>query len=401
MKHIAFLCLCALLSEFSVSIAQLPGGIYNPADGNLYFGHESPGSSGANYLMLFRFENDGSELHVINHPVPGGVIAADGIAGHLFSILSYHNGTREVYETRDSGETWNLHEAFPRFAYWGYQGENPGEGFIRGYSEIPVHVDWVYYTSDSWCSFDSIQIARPDTMILPSWKVYENGVVYGYTVDEDRICISSDTGQTWTIGSTPALRPENIRGIGSEDEFWGWLSTRVFMVQDTGRTTIDSIFVPTLVNLETPWHPVLVPTNIAGEAYLLASREFWFDPPYLEIKLYHIMNYGAQVDSFFYAMDVVYDNAEMHPLPSYYSLSIFPNPFNPSTTISFSLPHSQRATISVYDLTGRRVSTLADEIMSAGEHTVTFDASGLPSGIYFTRMTAGSQMMTKKMVLLK
>jgi hypothetical protein len=88
-------------------------------------------------------------------------------------------------------------------------------------------------------------------------------------------------------------------------------------------------------------------------------------------------------------------------IPEEITLAAYPNPFNPSTTISFSLPRSQHATISVYDLTGRKVSTLADEIMNAGEHAVTFDASGLPSGIYFARMTAGSQMKTQKMVLLR
>jgi hypothetical protein len=96
--------------------------------------------------------------------------------------------------------------------------------------------------------------------------------------------------------------------------------------------------------------------------------------------------------------------ADEHPSlqPSSFILHpCYPNPFNPSTTISFSLPHAQNATIAVYDLTGRTVSTLADEIMNAGEHTVTFNASGLPSGIYFARMTAGNQMITKKMVLLK
>jgi hypothetical protein len=88
-------------------------------------------------------------------------------------------------------------------------------------------------------------------------------------------------------------------------------------------------------------------------------------------------------------------------LPADLKLAAYPNPFNASTTISFSLSHSQHATISVYDLTGRRVSTLADEVMNAGEHAVTFDASGLPSGIYFARLTAGSQMQTQKMVLIK
>jgi hypothetical protein len=79
----------------------------------------------------------------------------------------------------------------------------------------------------------------------------------------------------------------------------------------------------------------------------------------------------------------------------------FPNPFNSATTVSFSLPHSQHANISIYDLTGRMVTTLADQIISAGQHSVMFDASGLPSGIYFARLTAGNKIIARKMVLLK
>ncbi len=84
----------------------------------------------------------------------------------------------------------------------------------------------------------------------------------------------------------------------------------------------------------------------------------------------------------------------------------YPNPFNPTTVISFALPRSSDVRIDLYDITGRLVRTLADETMTAGNHTVTFDgrsSSGnqLATGVYFYRMQANGFVATKKMLLMK
>ena len=89
------------------------------------------------------------------------------------------------------------------------------------------------------------------------------------------------------------------------------------------------------------------------------------------------------------------------PHPSSFILSCFPNPFNPSTTISFSLPRSAKVEISIFDITGRLVETLADHRFESGEHSLVFDGTALPSGIYFARLHAGESVKTQKMVLLK
>ena len=81
--------------------------------------------------------------------------------------------------------------------------------------------------------------------------------------------------------------------------------------------------------------------------------------------------------------------------------SNYPNPFNPETQIRFALPHAADVTLSVYDITGRLVTQLAQGHYDAGEHSATFDGARLPSGIYFARLTAGEFNATQKMVLLK
>jgi hypothetical protein len=80
----------------------------------------------------------------------------------------------------------------------------------------------------------------------------------------------------------------------------------------------------------------------------------------------------------------------------------YPNPFNPTTTLSFDLPANYRATLKVYNALGQQVATLMNgETLSAGHHIVTFDGSILSSGVYICRLTAGPYTAARKMVLMK
>ncbi len=79
----------------------------------------------------------------------------------------------------------------------------------------------------------------------------------------------------------------------------------------------------------------------------------------------------------------------------------FPNPFNPATVITFSAPRLAPVTLEVFDLLGRRVVTLVNETVTAGEHSVRFDGSSLASGMYVYRLSAAGQVMARKMMLVK
>jgi len=79
----------------------------------------------------------------------------------------------------------------------------------------------------------------------------------------------------------------------------------------------------------------------------------------------------------------------------------YPNPFNPTTTISFSMEETEVATLAVHDLAGRRLATLVDGLVERGAHEVSFDASALPSGVYFYSLESAGQSQTRKMVLTK
>jgi hypothetical protein len=79
----------------------------------------------------------------------------------------------------------------------------------------------------------------------------------------------------------------------------------------------------------------------------------------------------------------------------------FPNPFNPTTNITFTIPNDGNVSLKVFDLLGREVATLINEARTAGSYTETFDASRLSSGTYFYRLESGSFVQTKKMIIMK
>lgn len=121
--------------------------------------------------------------------------------------------------------------------------------------------------------------------------------------------------------------------------------------------------------------------------------------------------YAAQwdIDSALVKYDTPLDVADRESQPRYRAFQLEtnqPNPFNPVTTIRYTLPASalpaaEKVRLDVYDLAGRQVATLVDEIQPAGEHAVVFQAEGLPSGVYVYSLMVGEYREERKMLLVK
>ncbi|MCU7501128.1 MAG: T9SS type A sorting domain-containing protein [Bacteroidota bacterium] len=105
-----------------------------------------------------------------------------------------------------------------------------------------------------------------------------------------------------------------------------------------------------------------------------------------------------KTDQPLYTMDVKDNPAQA---ADFRLLQNYPNPFNPSTTISYSIPEGRVVTLKVYDMLGKEVKTLLNEYNDAGNHSLQFNASALPSGIYLYTIQAGEFRDSKKLLLIK
>ncbi len=79
----------------------------------------------------------------------------------------------------------------------------------------------------------------------------------------------------------------------------------------------------------------------------------------------------------------------------------YPNPFNPSTKISFDIPEKTHVDLAVYDIQGKKVVTLVNEMLESGNYSIEFNSGYLPSGTYLYQIVAGEFTDSKKMMLLK
>lgn len=94
------------------------------------------------------------------------------------------------------------------------------------------------------------------------------------------------------------------------------------------------------------------------------------------------------------------------PLPTEFAVNVYPNPFNPSTTISYELPESAPVSVVIYDVLGQQVRHLISQVNSAGRYSVQWDARdnqgrGVASGVYIAKVDAGTTTLSQKMLLLK
>jgi len=124
--------------------------------------------------------------------------------------------------------------------------------------------------------------------------------------------------------------------------------------------------------------------------------------PFTQNGTVFVSNIEGRLSVLSFDPDAVLTDIEETPLLSQpFLVNNYPNPFNPATTIEYSLPVSGEVSLLVYNIKGEQVANLYSGVQSAGEHQIKWDASNAASGLYFYRLRAGDFVSTKKMVLLK
>lgn len=245
------------------------------------------------------------------------------------------------------------------------------------------------------------------------WMTDENHIWFG--TNANKVWRSTDAGATW---SSAASGTTNSYGVSFKDG-------------DNGVVIHDNGTVRVTTNGGASWVAAATPaaTFLAGTAYLPGTNSIWVATgtnPYRSTNsgsswaAQTLYPFTGQIQHISFADTtagwVVTSNGEVlryrvpgstgigegAGLPDAFAVSQnFPNPFNPATTISFTMLQRASVSLRVYDLLGREVATLVDGFREAGSHTVRFDATGLPSGTYFYRVASGTFMSVHKMLLLK
>ncbi len=154
----------------------------------------------------------------------------------------------------------------------------------------------------------------------------------------------------------------------------------------------DSTFVFSLIDT------AIVDTAKSVKGLLNNTRYFW------RVRAKNPGGWGPYSTPI-WAFEVIITGVDAEkPLPKEYALEPnYPNPFNPSTTITFALPKADHVRLEVYNVIGQKVATLVDGDLAAGVHTMRFDGTRLGSGIYLYRMVAekGNRSFVQKMILTK
>jgi hypothetical protein len=145
------------------------------------------------------------------------------------------------------------------------------------------------------------------------------------------------------------------------------------------------------------------PTNFSVKDSIMFSGHYWCGFKYYDnVGLFFVMYDGKLGKTTVYKVKDRFTYADKPEVPTKFALyQNYPNPFNPTTTILYDLPQRARVKLVIYNILGQEVATLVNAEQEPGRYNVKFDASGLPSGIYFYRLEAGKFVEQKKTILIK
>jgi len=324
----------------------------------------------------------------------GATFATVDSGGHYYSDMQFV--TSQVGYAAGA-----ITPAFPRYGMMLKTTDGGGSWFtvstitepseFRGVSFVSEEEGWaityygtIYHTIDggvSWVVQDSALTSRAMRDI--QFTSPDSGWAIGGLSGVSRILQTTNGGVTWELYDTQTLIGSSLREIGMVDSRTGFIVGVAY-----GPPTI----VGTLNGGQT-WHGNLeYPERRGGfeSISMVDAQHGWAVGSGAVSYLYRTNNGGATW---------VPPGGER---PVRFMLGQnYPNPFNSQTRISYSVGSRQSTVLKVFDLLGREVATLVNEAKDAGAHSVSWDAAGLSSGVYYYRMQAGGYVETRRLVLVR
>ncbi|HEX7070391.1 MAG TPA: YCF48-related protein, partial [Rhodothermales bacterium] len=329
---------------------------------------------------VFAWTNDGGATW--EHQTVGTTQTMFGLdfLNRDFGIAS--GGGGEISVTHDGGATWALRNSRTGFTLFDVHVVDSTFAVAVGDA---ARVTISHDGGETWLS----QVPAP----LEGSRIQLHAVSFlnpsvGLAVgDSGTIVRTTDGGQTWTrVPSATSQHLWDVQFVSEEIAMAVGLTGTVLRSEDTGET----------------WSP------ISGYPYVFTSTNY-IGLHFLDENHGVIVGHGGiavMTGSGFghpsqtFTVDV--EDAPEVELPDRIALDQnYPNPFNPATTIAYRLTEPSNVRLAVYDVLGRQVALLVDGPVSPGTHEVHFDAASLASGTYLYQLRAGSEVETRKMVLVR
>jgi hypothetical protein len=329
-----------------------------------------------------------------------GYLLNDPAYNHIYRIYDNYdpfNSSRIHSYSEDGGYTWVITDCLYYDCGYFASGITAGE-IYRAYVNTP---DYIFERSINY-GFNYIQCNHTGLNNFGSMALGTiPGEIFIYDYPEN-LYYSSDYGETFAVlnnlnsqwGVDPHAWIYN-GAVAGETYIYNNEWQAIWRVYNYGANadliTCFGIF---------EWYVSgITATNIPGELYIVISQ-FYINPGGTIIIL-HTTDYGAHWTEYDHQIPPVAVSRNSTVVPAKVSLSLFPNPCNDETLLTFNLPYNCDIELKIYDLNGREVSLVTAGEYAAGEYKVKLDARDLSSGIYFARLTAGNMQETVKMVLLK
>jgi photosystem II stability/assembly factor-like uncharacterized protein len=191
-------------------------------------------------------------------------------------------------------------------------------------------------------------------------------------------------------GTITLVDPSKNAVVNADTLLLRWKSTKPLVDRYWLEYGLDSVFTFKAID------SLLLDTTVVIRNMIKSLEYYW------RVRAHNLSGWGPYSNTGRFLRSLTAVNTMPQGIPSDWVLmQNFPNPFNPSTTITFGLPQRAQVRVTVYNTLGEAMSELVNGDMEAGYHEVQFDGKNLSSGVYFYRMQAGSYVETKKLILTK
>ncbi len=218
-------------------------------------------------------------------------------------------------------------------------------------------------------------------LISLAFQDEKNGLMVEFTLNKGKILKTTDGGETWKLLANPRdVTPNFIAYVPGTTSSYVVANDANFAGGPGGSAyTLDEGNTWNLIDNQNHAVPSFYSASVGWSSSFASNTIYKFSG----------------------SLTAVSDGSKNEQINSYSLSQNYPNPFNPSTAISYQLSAFSQVTLKVYNVLGREVATLVNELKHAGKYEVEFNAAALPSGVYFYKIKAGNFTDVKKMLLLK